>query len=61
MAVLHAEWDRTDDAAREVAATLELVPGFTVENLVRIYPYRGPDMRERFQAGLLKAGFPEGG
>ncbi len=61
MAALHAERNRMEDAAREVATSLELVPGFTVENLVRIYPYRGPDMRERFQAGLLKAGFPEGG
>ena len=61
MAVLHAERDRLDDAAREAATTLDLVPGYTVENLMRLIPYRTPDMRERFRAGLLKAGFPAGG
>ena len=50
-----------DEATSEVATTLKLVPGYTVENLMRLIPYRTPDMCERFRAGLLKAGFPAGG
>ncbi len=61
MAVLYSELDRTDDAAREVATTLELVPQYTSEILAGVVPYGTPDMRERFLAGLRKAGFPDGG
>ena len=61
MAVLYSELDRTDDAAREVATTLELVPQYTSKIISDIVPYGTPDMRERFHAGLCKAGFPDGG
>ena len=61
MAVLYGELDRTDDAAREVATTLELVPQYTSEILAGTIPYGTPDMRVRFLAGLRKARFPDGG
>ncbi len=60
LACLYVETDRLDDARDAIERLLEISPGYTLNDMDRIHPYRADDVRARFLDDLRWAGLPEG-
>jgi adenylate cyclase len=56
LACLYGLTGRYEEARRSWQETLEVNPGFSVERLKRILPYRDPNLVDRLVGGLRDAG-----
>jgi tetratricopeptide (TPR) repeat protein len=56
LAASYAQAGRLEDAAWEVAELLTLDPGFTLEHVPEVAPFRDPEPVGRLLDGLRKAG-----
>jgi tetratricopeptide (TPR) repeat protein len=59
MAAAAAHLGRMTDAALGIGGLVRLLPGLSLGDLRLVRPFRRPADRERFIAGLRKAGLPE--
>lgn len=59
LAVLYAELDRDNEAARELAAFRQLEPHYTVQTAMRTRPFKHEKDRRRYVDALRALGLPE--
>ena len=59
LAWAYFELDRLEDARDAVKTALEFTPQYTVKWVVKVYPYRSDEVRERLVNSLRKAGLPD--